>query len=278
MKFVKIHGLANDFIVLEQDDSVDYPGLARRLCLRHTGVGADGLLVVKRLEEGWQMKIFNADGSEAEMSGNGIRCVAAFICHKYGKTPSLDITTPTGKKTLKLISNNNYTYQFQVTIGKPTFTPSLIPIALPDSLERVIDYPVQLPSGQVLVTALSVGNPHCCVFVEDFNFDWKTIGTQLEQHPLFPSRTNVEFIRKTNSSTSIEVRLWERGVGITASSGTGASAAAMAAILKGLVTPPVKVEMPAGTLTIALDSDEQLCFQGPAEIVFEGSLCDPKST
>ncbi len=270
MHFLKIHGLSNDFLVFEHDDSIDYSSLARSYCARHTGVGADGLLTVSKSDKCWRLRIFNADGSEAEMSGNGIRCAAAFICYRYQVDEILNIETLSGLKTLRLTSVNSRVYSFEVDMGVPLFKPSQIPIALPESLEKVVDQNIYLSSGeQIKITSVSMGNPHCSVFVEDFELDWQFLGRELESHKLFPARTNVEFVRVLNRET-LQVRFWERGVGVTSSSGTGACAAAISAMLKGLTQERVRVEMPAGSLTIQRAEDGRISFEGPAEIVFEG--------
>lgn len=270
MNFLKVHGLSNDFLVFEHDDSIDYPSLARRCCARHTGVGADGLLTVSKTENQWRLRIFNADGSEAEMSGNGIRCAAAFICYRYQVPETLRIETLSGLKTLRRVSVESNIYYFEVDMGVPLFRPSQIPIKLPENLEQVVDQSIYLSSGErIKITSVSMGNPHCSVFVDDFDFDWQFVGRELESHQLFPARTNVEFVRVLDSKT-LQVRFWERGVGVTSSSGTGACAAAVAAMLKGLTEERVKVEMPAGSLLIERSLNGRISFEGPAEIVFEG--------
>lgn len=270
MEFLKIHGLSNDFLVFEHNDSIDYPSLARRYCARHTGVGADGLLTVSKVQSRWRLRIFNADGSEAEMSGNGIRCAAAFICYKYQAPEVLHIETLSGIKTVRTTSTDSRIYYFEVDMGTPLFKPSQIPIRLPENLERIVDQSIYLSSGKrIQITSVSMGNPHCSVFVDDFDFDWIFLGRELESHQLFPARTNVEFVRVLDRET-LQVRFWERGVGVTSSSGTGACAAAVSAMLKGLTGDKVRVEMPAGSLHIQRGEDGRVSFEGPAEIVFEG--------
>jgi diaminopimelate epimerase len=243
--------------------------MARDLCDRHYGVGADGLIVVFAAERGVGTRIFNADGGEAEVSGNGTRCVAAWLAFN-GRWESevewLSIQTLAGEKRVRRRDG-----LFEMEVGVPRLSSDAIPIATAARLETVIGYPVELNGRRFEITATSMGNPHCSVFVDDTSrIDFRGIGAELERHELFPERTNVEFIRPV-SRDRLRVVFWERGVGETQSSGTGASAACVAAVLNGLANRKVDVETPAGDLQVEWrETDGVVVLTGPAEPVCKG--------
>ena len=263
--FTKAHGAGNDFLLTWAGDAPgeDLPALARMICSRHTGVGADGWMLVDGPPQGVvcdaSVRLFNADGSEPEMSGNGTRCAAAFLMEAgFLKGPEMRIATGAGVKHLRLIDRQGLEYLFEMNMGRPECDEGELRRMLP------------LDGGVREVTSLSVGNPQCAVFVDDFNFDWRRVGAEIEGHPHFPDRTNVSFVRPVDAHT-LEVRFFERGVGETMSSGTGATGAAAAAILRDVATSTVRVLTPAGPMDLRWDGD--IFLTGPAVIVAGGEFC-----
>jgi diaminopimelate epimerase len=262
--FTKAHAVGNDFLLTWAYEAPreDLPAVARALCDRHTGVGADGWLLVKAGDAGADasIRLFNADGSEPEISGNGTRCAAAFLIDTgLIEVAELRISTGAGLKHLRFIERDGLRFVFEMNMGRPTYTDGDRHLTLPG---------VALPSGCELA-ALCVGNPQCVLFVEDFDFDWRALGAQIERHPHFPSRTNVSFVRRIDDHT-LEARFFERGVGETMSSGTGATGAVAASILRGIVTTPVRMLTPAGPLDLRWEGD--LFLTGPAQITAGGEF------
>jgi diaminopimelate epimerase len=278
MRFTKLHGLGNDLLVVCPNEELDTPTiseLARRVCERHTGVGADGLVLLTQagpLANDVGFRIFNADGSEAEISGNGLRCAMACLTHhkKIGGRRAV-FRTPAGNRTGEIIGNAGMVYEVRMEMGAPRLRPEDIPFDDGQPHERIIDYPMPINQKIYEITSLSMGNPHCAIFIERFpaRIEWHQIGREIESHPFFPHRTNVEFIRVLNRG-EIDVLFWERGVGETLSSGSGSSAAAVASILKGLTDRKVKVRTSMGVVTVEWAPDDQVYQTGPAEVVFEG--------
>lgn len=287
--FVKYHAVGNDFIVVSAADLQPPSGfgpkarkasgrffaaLARAVLDRHTGVGADGLLVSwPPLEERHHaaMQVFNTDGSEAEMSGNGIRCLAAWLLDVGMGLARVAIETAAGLRTVEHTGNEHGERLFRVQMGEPVFDPQEIPFRAADAVAPVLRYPLPTSFGEQEVTVLSMGNPHCTLFVKSFDeLDWRALGREIENHPLFPNRTNVEFVRVL-SSTEIEVRFWERGVGETASSGTGSSAAAVASKLNGLSIRTVRVRTPGGHLRVEWGDSRQVFLTGPVRRIASGT-------
>jgi diaminopimelate epimerase len=278
MKFTKLHGLGNDFLVICPNQELDLSRIgefSRRICERHTGVGADGLLLVSQEDPGRDevgFRIFNADGTEAEISGNGLRCAMACLAyHKKTSGPRVVFRTPAGSRVAELIKKVGAVYDIRIEMGVPRLRSAEIPFDDGQAHDRVIDYPMPINQKVYEITSLSVGNPHCAIFVDRFpaRIEWHQIGREVESHPFFPNRTNVEFVRVLNRG-EIEVLFWERGVGETLSSGTGSSAAAVASILKDLTDRRVKVWSSMGELTVEWPPDDQVFQTGPTEIVFEG--------
>ncbi|MBC7360674.1 MAG: diaminopimelate epimerase [Candidatus Aminicenantes bacterium] len=278
MNFTKLHALGNDFLVVE--DSQEFkeellPEISRRLCDRHTGIGADGLILIRiidREKSKVNFRIFNADGSEPEISGNGLRCAAAYLFN-YQKVPAkiISFETIAGERTCELMSRDGSRFEIKIEMGVPKFSSRDIPFDDGAEHEFIIDYPLSINRKIYLITCVSVGNPHCDIFVERFfpaRIEWHQVGQELENHPFFPRRTNVEFIRVLNRQ-EIEVLFWERGVGETLSSGSGSCAAAVASILKGLTDRKVKVWTSMGALVVEWEKDK-VYQTGPAELVFEG--------
>lgn len=279
MAFTKVHSLGNDFLVIDQKDISgisDISSFARRICERHTGVGADGLLLIsiENKEKGIiNFRIFNADGTEAEISGNGLRCAAANLYYrkKIG-TSSIIFNTTTGDRECDLIDEKKNQFLIRIEMGIPSFSSKDIPFDDGQYHEKIVDYPLSINRKIYPITLVSLGNPHCSVFVDRFpaRIEWHQIGMEIESHPFFPKRTNIEFVRVLNRK-EIEVLFWERGVGETLSSGSGACASAVASALKDCTEKKVKVRTSMGDLTVEWEK-EKVYQTGPAEVVFEGSL------
>ena len=282
--FTKFHGLGNDFIVVSASGlpairrrSPHTPilaSLARSICRRQTGVGADGLLVMLPPAENKnhaRMRVFNADGSEAEMSGNGIRCAAAYLLGTIRSGRELRIETAAGTRQLETVKSEAGTWTFRVALGAPVLEPALIPFRAADVSSPVVGFPLPTSRGALRVTVTSMGNPHCSTFVPDFNnLDCPAVGREVENSSLFPNRTNVEFVRVVSRKV-IEVRFWERGVGRTESSGTGSCAAVVASILNGLTDRRVKVRTLAGSLDVAWPKGGEVMLTGPVQLIARGT-------
>ena len=273
--FGKLHGLGNDFIVAH-GRGLPRPlaELARSICDRHTGVGADGFLVVlppRDKAHRARVRFFNADSSEFEISGNGIRCAAAFLMAGSPAKGTLAIETEAGIKSLRVIKFEEGKWVFRVGMGKPILAPQKIPFAGGKLKGPVVGFPLRTQRGILPVTVTSMGNPHCTVFVADFTaIDWANLGREIEGKALFPRRTNVEFV-KPISKKEIEVRFWERGVGQTMSSGTGSCAAVVASILNRLTGRRVRVRTLAGSLEVEWPEKGEVTLTGPAEQIAQGT-------
>jgi diaminopimelate epimerase len=275
--FTKAHGAGNDFLILESTPEHAIPPSQeiQRLCNRHYGVGADGIVFLSipgsNPAVDADLRLFNSDGSEAEISGNGTRCAAAYLTAKGVRSNPLRINTMAGVKTLRLVSCKGNRWEFEMAMGSPILAPRDIPF-VPDQpvSEPVVGFSLPLSSGPKKVTVTSMGNPHCSISVDNFDWDWRSCGREIEAHPFFPRRTNVEFYRVA-SLHAIEVRYWERGVGETLSSGTGSSAAAVAAILNHHAESPLTVRTMAGDLPVRWNRDG-VFLTGPAEITYVGEV------
>ncbi len=275
--FFKMQGLGNDFVLVDaRADSGfppidDLPGLSRRICDRHFGVGADGLILMlnsDRADVG--MRIFNPDGSEAEMCGNGIRCLARFARERgnVGQNP-LQIETGSGIKIVTSLGKGDSPLRFTVDMGPPSFRAKDLGIG-GDPQARRVGIPLEAGGRNFLATAVSMGNPHCVTEIEDLeNIELETLGPLIEHHPLFPQRTNVEFV-KVISPDHLKVRVWERGTGATLACGTGACAALAAMVELGRSAREAEVELPGGILHIHWLVEGSIMMTGPAEEVFRG--------
>jgi len=254
--FTKAHGAGNDFLLTwaDQVPDVDLASTARAICDRHTGIGADGWILIRDTT----IRLFNADGSEPETSGNGTRCVAALLIDAGRAGDRLTIQTGAGPKHLRLLERNDRHFVFEMNMGSPRYDAAEIRCNIP------------LKAGPQEVTILDVGNPQCVVFVGRFPENWEAIGEEIEGHPHFPKRTNVSFVRVIDPHT-IETRFYERGAGVTLSSGTGSTGAGVAAILRKVVASPVTVQTPAGE-SLQLRWDESVYLTGPAEIIGAGEF------
>ena len=270
--FVKTHALGNDFILVEHTPKIppDYAELAKRICNRNFGVGADGLILWALENNVFKIRIFNRDGSEAECSGNGLRCTAAYLIES-GRWPEAEIRiqTVSGIYTLRRVRE-----QYEADMGEPGLAPAEIPFIPPAPMERVVNYPLRANGGTVAVTACSTGNPHCSLFVDELNDSYvDKIGPLLERHPAFPNRTNVEFIHVLNQA-EIEVAFWERGVGVSYASGTGSCGAAVASILNGKTGRKVTVYTKAGKLMVEWLENGRLKLTSTANVVAEGNYLE----
>jgi len=258
--FTKAHGAKNDFLLTWQSDApdADLAAISRAICDRHTGVGADGWMIVSPSADSdaeGSIRLYNSDGSMPELSGNGTRCAAAFLIRHGYAAGVMRIRTGAGIKTLRTLRRQGLAFEFEMNMGRPTLLAARFELAL--------------SSGARDVTLLDVGNPQCAVPAGDFDFDWRKMGAEIESHAHFPKRTNVSFLRAVDRHR-IDVRFWERGAGETMSSGTGSTGAAAAAIARGMAESPVEVLTPAGPLQFRLEDDAYLT--GPSEIVAEGEF------
>jgi diaminopimelate epimerase len=278
MEFAKLHALGNDFLVMNVA-GVAYPQAlashARQICDRHCGVGADGILYYQPTigdpEADFSALIFNADGSKAEMSGNGVRCLAAFL-HQSGQSrrSTVRIRTVSGVRVLTLHGKGGETYTFETSMGAPVTDPVRIPARLAGLSGPVVEHPLEVGSEVVKVTLCSMGNPHCSTFWPDLeSAPVDRLGPLLESHDIFPNRTNVEFIQVVDRH-QLRTRFWERGVGPTLASGTGSSAAAVAAILNDLAESPVTVHTEMGTLLVSWENRGEVLLTGPAQFICTG--------
>jgi len=278
MRFTKFQGFGNDYIVFEADQLravSDLGDFARRICNRHYGAGSDGIAVVERLAAeaaDFQVGIFNPDGSEAGMSGNGTRCAASYLFfHGLWSNDLVRLQTRNGVKRYTLLERSNPgSFLFRSELGEPRLDSASVPMTLSEPLERVIDYPLVVDNETLKVTALQMGNPNCCVFVDDFDaIDWRRLGPLIENHRQFPERTNVIFIRVRDRG-NIEERIWERGVGETESSGTCSCAAVVASVINGKTDRIVDVHAPGGLIPIEWRHDDQVVLTGTAAVVYSG--------
>lgn len=272
LPFVKTHALGNDFLLVEQSPSApfDYAELSRRICHRQFGVGADGLILWTPEHDVFKLRIFNRDGSEAECSGNGLRCAAAYLIESGRWTKNeIRLETVSGIYTLRKTGD-----QYEADMGVPGLKPEEIPFIPPAPMDRIVNYPLPADGELVAVTACSTGNPHCSVFVTELDDKYiERMGPMLERHTAFPHRTNVEFIRVLNH-TEIEVAFWERGVGVSFASGTGSCGATVACILNSKTGRKVTVHVKAGTLVVEWPENGRLKLTSTANIVAEGNYLE----
>ncbi|MBF2045900.1 MAG: diaminopimelate epimerase [Leptolyngbya sp. IPPAS B-1204] len=274
IEFVKYHGLGNDFILIDNRHSPEpclTPEQAVAWCDRHFGIGADGVIFALPGQDGtdYTMRIFNSDGSEPEMCGNGIRCLAKFIADLNNQSEAIyRIHTLAGVITPKL----NPDGQVTVDMGVPRLLAAEIPTTLTAADAKVVDVPLQVAGKTWQVTCVSMGNPHCITFVEDvIAIPLAEIGPQFEHNSAFPQRINTEFIEVVNPNY-LKMRVWERGAGITLACGTGACASLVAGVLNSKCDRRATIELPGGCLEIEWADNQRLYMTGPATRVFEGVL------
>jgi diaminopimelate epimerase len=272
MKVAKAHGLGNDFLlVAEADAPAEIAPWAQRLCDRHIGVGADGVLLHALAPDGVRMRLINADGGEAEISGNGLRCLAGYMVWTGARPTRHVVHTGAGPRPVEVATVGKGRYRITTDLGEAILESTRIPVALDPPAPRVVDHPLRVEGETVRVTATSLGNPHCAVFLDAPADDalLYRLGPLLERHSFFPQRTNVEFV-SSPSRSELRVRFWERGVGYTRASGTGSASAAVAAILRGVVDRRLRVVCDGGTLDVEWPEGGHVRQVGDVEIVFEG--------
>jgi diaminopimelate epimerase len=276
LEFIKMQGAGNDFIMIEDLKTriKDFKRLARELCDRHFGIGGDGLIIVlppEKMENDFRMRIFNSDGSEAEMCGNGIRCFAHYLYEQgLADCKVLKIETLAGIITPEYIDYHKGESQIKVDMGRPRFKPEEIPVNI-ENVDLVLEYPVEFDKEEFSINCVSMGNPHTIIFVDSLDeFPLEKWGRIIENHPLFPEKTNVEFI-KILKRDEIQMKVWERGSGITLACGTGATASVVAGIKNGYLDNKVLVHLPGGDLVIEWKGQSAF-MTGPARTVFYGKI------
>lgn len=275
LKFTKMHGCGNDYIYFNCfEQPIDHPEeLAVTLSDRHFGVGGDGIILICPSDKAdAKMRIFNADGSEGKMCGNGIRCVGKYLFDSgIARKPEITVDSLSGIKTLQMQVVDGIAVGATVNMGKAVLTPSDIPVLLDG--ERAVNVPIVVGDTQQYVTCVSMGNPHCVVFVPDVDsLDLPAIGPDFERHALFPERINTEFIRVIDDHT-LQMRVWERGSGETWACGTGACASAVAAVLNGYcpMGEEITLHLRGGDLRVRY-TEQAVYMTGSATKVFEGSI------
>ena len=276
LEFTKMQGLGNDYIYIDATKiRIKNPSmLAKYMSDRHFGVGADGLiLILPSSKADFSMRMFNADGSEAEMCGNGIRCVAKFVYDKcLTDKKIITVDTKAGIKTLTLNVVGKYVDTVKVDMGIPKYESECIPVISNTKIAKNLK--IEILDKIFDVTCVSMGNPHTVIFVDDVDsFDVKKYGELIEKNEMFPQRTNVEFVEIKDNS-NIKMRVWERGTGETLACGTGACACVVACVLNGLTSRNVRVQLLGGNLDILYNDNNHVYMTGPAKTVFEGKLVD----
>ncbi len=274
MRFTKMQGLGNDYVYVNCfEEQVAAPTeLAKAVSDRHFGIGSDGLILVLPSESAdVRMRIFNADGSEAEMCGNGVRCLAKYAYdHGLTKSNPMRVETLAGVRVIKMmIGQDGKVLGATVDMGEPILDPGRIPVNVRG--KQAVDAPIQSPGGRFSMTCVSMGNPNAVIYVADVAaVPLEEVGPQLENHPLFPQRVNVHFVQ-VESSKEVRVRTWERGSGVTLASGTGASAVCVAGVLTGRSGRKITVHLPGGDMELEWrESDNHVYLTGPAVEVFSG--------
>lgn len=273
MRFTKMHGIGNDYIYINcfEEQVEDPAALAVAMSRYHYGVGSDGLVLIGPCEEAdFRMRMFNSDGSESEMCGNASRCVGKYV-YDRGLTDrtTVSLMTGAGIKQLQLRVEDGRVVSVRVDMGAPELAPALIPMALEG--DRAMDVPLTVAGQEWRIHGVSMGNPHCVVFVEDPDaLDLPVIGPQFEHHPIFPRRTNTEFVQVI-SRDHLRMRVWERGSGETLACGTGACASLVAAVVSGRADRRVTMDLLGGSLQLEwCEQDGHVYQEGPAAFVFDG--------
>jgi diaminopimelate epimerase len=282
INFTKLQATGNDFVLINaRNMSLNWITLARNICNRHFGVGADGIILLLNSDRAnFEMRILNADGSEAQICGNGLRCFAKYVIdhHLYNGT-KLTISTLAGIKTINATLSGGKVVRAEVNMGRPIFNANEIPVTIgeggtkrfTDSTKPILDYPLHLNGYDLLLSFVSMGNPHAVAFLSDTvaDFPLAEVGPQIEHHPLFPEKTNFEIAHMINRNC-IEVRVWERGAGETLACGSGACATAVISYLKGYANQEVDIMLTGGNLTISWDGTGDVFLNGPVSEVFSG--------
>ena len=280
MKFTKMQGAGNDYIYIDARKlDQDWPTLCRQMSDRHFGIGSDGIILIENSDVAdLKMRMYNADGSEGEMCGNGIRCFTKFaIEHRIVDRPegALTVDTLAGIRQVVPLYRDGIIASARVAMGTPEFDPALVPVNLDESSREVrvpvLKYPVHAGQAQLLMSFVSMGNPHAVAFLDQpvDEFPLHDIGPQVETHPMFPRRINFEIVYRVDES-HLKARVWERGSGETLACGTGACAIAVVSRLLGHTGDRVDITLPGGTLTVDWDGRGEVYLEGPAEEVFSG--------
>jgi diaminopimelate epimerase len=285
LAFVKMHGLGNDYVYIDRfvESAAFEPAvLAQKIADRHRGVGGDGLILVEpSLRANARMRMFNADGSESEMCGNGVRCVAHLVVSRgYAAVGEVSIETGRGVLVVIVTPTGSRSSRVRVDMGRPLLHPDEIPVALASADGRLVDVEADAVGNYAAwwaeagldprMTCVSMGNPHVIYYCNDVSaVPLQEIGPQIEKHPLFPRRINVHFVQR-QAPGRVKVRTWERGTGITQACGTGASAVCVAGVLSGRTAEKIEAELPGGVLELAWDGTGSVFMTGPAEEVFTG--------
>lgn len=275
MKFTKMHGIGNDYVYVNCfKEEIENPSeLARFVSNRNFGVGSDGLILIRPSEKAdFQMDMYNSDGSQAEMCGNGIRCVGKYV-YDYGLTDKTQITVDTlaGIKYLDLTVEDGKVSKIRVNMGEPILKPELVPVISPE--DPAVDIPIEVKGKKYNMTCVSMGNPHAVIFMDHVkDLDIEVIGPYFENHTCFPKRTNTEFVEILDRNT-VNMRVWERGAGETLACGTGACATAVACVLNDKTEDKITVHLLGGDLQIEWDREtNQIYMTGSATTVFDGEL------
>lgn len=274
--FCKFHAFGNDYIVIEREAirETDFSQLALQMCHRNTGVGADGIAVIEQsadYDADYFCEIVNPDGSIAGFSGNGTRCAVAYLHYKKLWTnKQLRLATRSGIKTYDLLEQrDNNEFWFDAEIGEPKFASEEIPASTPVRREAVINEPVEVAGKAYNYSAVNVGNPVACIFVDDFDLDWRSVGREMETHKVFPERANIVFV-KVIDKKNIEIRIWERGAGETSASGTCSSGAAVLSAFMLKTERNVNVHSEGGVTKITWREDDRIVITGSATLAFCG--------
>lgn len=277
MDFYKFHGFGNDYIVIEKQnipDEVAVSDLAEAICERHTGAGADGIAVIEKMgggEADFSCEIVNPDGSIAGFSGNGTRCAVAYLYYKQLWSDKwLNLSMRSGVKRYELVEEVlSGHYWFRAEIGKPRFASDEVPVSTGSPQAAVVDFPVELGGVSYAVSCVNVGNPVACIFVDEFDDDWRAVGKELEVHQAFPERANIVFVKVLDRS-NIELRIWERAAGETSASGTCSSGAAVLGAFTNRTDRTVSVHSPGGITEIEWRSDDEILITGRADFAYCG--------
>jgi len=277
MKFTKTEALGNDFLLVEEEEiraGKDRAALARAICHRLRGIGADGLIVFETREGApCTMKLYNPDGGLAEISGNGLRCLGAYLLFdRRVAEERFQVETDAGTRGLELVESHGPRFVLRSELGTPGLDSRAVPFELNPPVEPVVDVPLDVEEHTFRVTAMNMGNPQCVVFTDRLDFDFlRKFGPRISSHPRFPRGTNVEFVEVQNRGR-IKIGIWERGAGETAASGTGSAASVVASVLNGKADEKVTVQCPGGRLEVDWRSGREVYVTGEAAVVAEGSF------
>ena len=275
MEFTKMQGCGNDYVYVNGfENKIDNPNkLSEIVSDRHFGIGSDGLIVINPSEKAdFKMSMYNADGSEGKMCGNGIRCVAKYVYdNKMTDKTTITVETLSGIKTLELNVKNDKVETVKVNMGTPILLPKDVPVV--SDKDKVVDEPIVIDDKEYRITCVSMGNPHAITFIENTDdLEIETIGPKFENNPIFPDRVNTEFIQVLDRNT-VKIRVWERGSGETFACGTGACATVVACVLNGLTDDKVTVKLLGGDLFIEYNREENTVYMtGPAKVSFTGKI------